>query len=219
MERIKKENNEAYDWLMEHNDPSSWSRHTFDYKAKSDHITNNMTESFNHWVGSLRSKPILNLIDEIRIKVMSRLHKIYEKVCTMEGMVTPNVRKKLMMIMSDSRFCTLLQSGYEQFEVTDGLLRFVVHVTNKTCCCKVWDAIGIPCKHAASAIRHIRGDMEAYCDSFYTVERYILAHKEMIKPLLDLDKLEVDDGTDVWHLPPLKRQPSRPNKKKIEGNL
>ncbi|XP_042515321.1 uncharacterized protein LOC122089686 [Macadamia integrifolia] len=59
IERIKEVNKEAYDWLVKNNQPSMWCRHAFDKRAKSDHVTNNMTESFNNWNGELRSKPIL----------------------------------------------------------------------------------------------------------------------------------------------------------------
>jgi len=50
MNEIKKINVEAYTWL-ENNHPSMWARSTFDTSIKSDHITNNMSESFNNWVG------------------------------------------------------------------------------------------------------------------------------------------------------------------------
>ncbi|KAL0277968.1 UNVERIFIED_CONTAM: hypothetical protein Sradi_7308700, partial [Sesamum radiatum] len=38
-------------------------RHAFDERLKNDHVTNNISESFNHWVGDLRSKPVLTLVD------------------------------------------------------------------------------------------------------------------------------------------------------------
>ncbi|XP_042521317.1 uncharacterized protein LOC122094781 [Macadamia integrifolia] len=49
MKAIKEINSEAYDWL-DIQPPKIWSRHAFDIRAKSDHITNNTAESFNQWI-------------------------------------------------------------------------------------------------------------------------------------------------------------------------
>ncbi|XP_043700195.1 uncharacterized protein LOC122650895 [Telopea speciosissima] len=50
MNAMKSLNKEAHDWLMK-NPVSAWARHAFDHRIKSDHVTNNMTESFNQWIG------------------------------------------------------------------------------------------------------------------------------------------------------------------------
>ena len=66
MKRIKKhKNGEPHDWLLEV-PIFQWSRHMFNFKVKSDHMTNNMTESFNNWVEKIRRLPICKLIDAIR---------------------------------------------------------------------------------------------------------------------------------------------------------
>ncbi|XP_043721116.1 uncharacterized protein LOC122668643 [Telopea speciosissima] len=69
MNGIKEEKKEAYDWLMK-TPVQMWARHAFDHRAKSDHITNNMTESFNQWIAPIWSKPILTMIDQIRLKLI-----------------------------------------------------------------------------------------------------------------------------------------------------
>ena len=80
MGEIKKENIHAYNWLME-KPLHLWTRHVFDVDVKSDHVTNNMTESFNQWIGTVRGKPILTLLENIRIKLMKRFHDRYVKSC------------------------------------------------------------------------------------------------------------------------------------------
>ena len=76
MGEIKKENILAYNWLME-KPLHLWTRHAFDVDVKSDHVTNNMTESFNQWIGTVRGKPVLTLLENIRIKLMKRFHDRY----------------------------------------------------------------------------------------------------------------------------------------------
>ena len=62
----------APDWLLSillH----QWARHAFNDDAKSDDITNNMTESFNAWLGKVRGLPIFRILDAIRQKSMVRV--------------------------------------------------------------------------------------------------------------------------------------------------
>ena len=86
---------------------------------KNDHITNNIAESFNHWVGDLRGATILNILDGLRAKLMSRLPKRFEKACTWKNSIVLNVIKKLNEFSVQGRKCTLLYaSGYE-FQVKE----------------------------------------------------------------------------------------------------
>ena len=78
MERIKQLKPDARSWL-EKLEKSIWARHANESSAKSDHITNNMTKSFNNWVGDLRGKPILTMIDTLRARIMNRLPKRYSR--------------------------------------------------------------------------------------------------------------------------------------------
>jgi len=80
MEELKKLNPEAYQWLID-KIPARWSRHAFDGRGKSDHITNNMLESFNNWIGQLRGKPILNLIETLLMKWMEKMQQRYADAC------------------------------------------------------------------------------------------------------------------------------------------
>ncbi|XP_043721082.1 uncharacterized protein LOC122668609 [Telopea speciosissima] len=206
MNEMKEDNEGAYDWLMKTPVPM-WARHAFDHRAKSDHITNNCTESFNHWVGPLRSKPILTLVDDLRVKMMKRLHKRYESGLTSFTRLTPTICEKLEAVWKGMRHCVPISAGREMFEIQDGSgLRYVVNMTESTCECGVWVATGLSCKHVGVCIPNYRGTLEDYCDPAYTTERYLMAYQEIIYPLSDLSTLQ---ETDL--LPPiLKRGIGRP---------
>ncbi|XP_043705494.1 uncharacterized protein LOC122655357 [Telopea speciosissima] len=215
MQKILLCDKEAHDWLMRSH-LSTWSRHAFDFSCKSDHITNNMTESLNNWIGDVRSKPILSLIDEIRVKLMRRFYKRYSHAMKQEGIVTPSVQKIIRSINEQARDCNPMQASDYEFEVLEGRTQFVVHLQNRTCSCRVWEATGIPCKHVAACVMSNREDIHIYCDPCYSVERYKLAYREVIHPLTSLDEWEVVPGDDMMLPPPLKRQPGRPKKNKRE---
>lgn len=69
---VKSVSTEAHKWLSDLTS-SSWSRHAFDVRVKNDHISNNLAESLNHWVGPLRFKPVLSMLEGIRKKLMTRI--------------------------------------------------------------------------------------------------------------------------------------------------
>ncbi|KAK1272971.1 hypothetical protein QJS04_geneDACA024735 [Acorus gramineus] len=52
-----------------------WSRHQFGITGKCHYITNNLSESFNAFIGEPRQLPIVELIDMIRQKIMVKLDK------------------------------------------------------------------------------------------------------------------------------------------------
>ncbi|XP_043700398.1 uncharacterized protein LOC122651138 [Telopea speciosissima] len=156
MSDIRTMDNTAYEWLMK--DPESmWARHAFDTGAKSDHITNNMLESFNQWVSTIRTKPILTLIDTLRLKIMDRMYHKFQKGQSFQGTLTPMVRKKKIKIQEASKDCISHGGADDEFEVIELTgRRCVVKLRQWSCTCKVWDVTGLPCKHAASAIAMTR---------------------------------------------------------------
>ncbi|KAL0354010.1 UNVERIFIED_CONTAM: hypothetical protein Sangu_0982300 [Sesamum angustifolium] len=203
LHKIKELKPAAYEWLLKI--PAElWSRHAFDHRLKNDHVTNNLSESFNHWVGELRSKPILTLVDGLRAKLMCRLQKRKMKGNKWSGILVPNAVKELNNIKEESRKCHLLVAGEHEFEVQD----------QKTCNCQVWDISGIPCRHATLGINYRREDVESYCDSRFSLDKYMKAYKYSIHPVPDQTFWPL--GVDVTHttlLPPvIKRMPGRPKK-------
>ncbi|XP_043717917.1 uncharacterized protein LOC122665848 [Telopea speciosissima] len=212
MDTIKSIDNAAYEWLNR-KPHTLWSRHAFDLRCKNDSITNNVTESFNSWVGSLRSKPILSLLDSIRIKVMERLYNRYQKGCTYESMITPKVLHKIATVKEQSRHCHVYAFSPYEFEVAEKFVRkFVVDLEKRSCICRVWECTGVPCKHAAAAISYKRQIVEDYCDGCYSKQRYLVTYANMIHPLPNIQDLSKEGPQGVVQPPKLKRLPGRPHK-------
>lgn len=66
-------------------------KHCFDPSVKCDHVTNNINESLNSWVDEMRGKPILALIDGIRVKLMTKLHTTLQKGRSWNSGVPPTI--------------------------------------------------------------------------------------------------------------------------------
>ena len=110
MNEMKAKYQKAYEWMME-TPTLHWSVHLYDESVKSDHTSNNMTESFNAWLGKHRSKPVLTLLENIRRKVMRRIHRRHEKAVGWTFNVPPTVRKRLEVNKKESRKCELYVAG------------------------------------------------------------------------------------------------------------
>ncbi|XP_043714717.1 uncharacterized protein LOC122663075 [Telopea speciosissima] len=115
---IKSMDTTIYEWLIK--DPKKlWARHAFDVGPKSEYITNNMTYSFNQWISAIRTKPILTLIDALRLKLMDRMYHKFHKGQSFYGTITPMVRKKLIKIQETSRDCISHGGADDEFEVIE----------------------------------------------------------------------------------------------------
>lgn len=210
MESIKSISVEAHKWLSEVS--TVWSRHAFNEAVKNDHITNNLAESFNHWVGPLRFKPVLTMLEGIRTKLMTRLQKRYEKGLHWTGTVGPHVRKRLQKAQVKGRnSTTLLFAGGDEYEVLENGVSHHLHLNAHTCTCMEWQISGIPCRHAATALTHKRANLEDYCDMYFHKDYYLKAHGGIIHPVPDQTRW-INVGGDTVEPPPLKRLPGRPRK-------
>ena len=199
--------------MVEKLQKSTWARHAYEPSAKSDHITNNMTESFNNWVGDLRGKPILTMVDTLRARIMNRLQKRYLKACEWETTVTLAVVKKLNIVKEASRRCNLLLAGEVEFEVIDRCVHYTFNLQGRTCICNEQDISGLPCRHATCGIVHRREPLKLYCDAYFSKATYFRAYSELIHPIPDVSlwpPLEVTPSSVLP--PPLRRLPGRPKK-------
>ena len=70
--------------------------------VKCDYITNNISETFNYWIGELRYKPMFDLLDGIRKKLMKLFDKKKRIVNKWKEPLVPNTRKYLKRIFKAS---------------------------------------------------------------------------------------------------------------------
>ena len=73
MEKIKAANPKAHEWLVNKN-PKSWSRPFFNEGVCCEDVENGFSECFNAVLVSIRHKPIITMLESMRVLVMERLH-------------------------------------------------------------------------------------------------------------------------------------------------
>ncbi|CAI9098791.1 OLC1v1035498C1 [Oldenlandia corymbosa var. corymbosa] len=139
----KKINPDAYQYVDDL-DEQTWARHAFSESLKCEHITNNISESFNSWVGDLRGKPVVVMYDTIRGRLMSKIHTRYAEATLWVYDVTPRVIKQLKANAQASRTLKFWCFQDKLFEVREENKSFVVKLDEGYCDCKEWNHTGIP---------------------------------------------------------------------------
>ncbi|KAK4434150.1 hypothetical protein Salat_0577700 [Sesamum alatum] len=178
--------------------PNAWSRHGFDVSVKVDHVTNNMTESFNAFLGKMRQRPVIHLIEWYRTKVMKRFFTRYQKALAWQTKLPPNVNARVERNQRAERKLLVIPSSEYLFEVSDDR-KYIVNLKELTCQCREWQVSGIPCKHAMGCILYMRLDPVQFVDEHLTTEAYLRTYKGKIQTVPD---------ESIWpenpHIPPLK---------------
>jgi len=72
-----------------------WSRSRFVPRPACDTVVNNMSEGFNSTIVDARSKPIITMMEEIRIYLMKRWASNRKKIATVEGPICPKIKSRL----------------------------------------------------------------------------------------------------------------------------
>ncbi|CAH1453381.1 unnamed protein product [Lactuca virosa] len=195
-----------------------WSRSKFGTTSKCDYITNNVSETFNSWIGKLRYKPVLDLLDAIREKIMKRFDKKRNLVSTWNGVLVPIAKNHLNDTAKNLGEYEVTRSCENQAEVKYKGTRWEVSLDERKCSCRVWQVQGRPYVHAAAFIAFIRdANWDKYVDPYFTIEKFKSAYAFQIAPMPGQDQCAEKNGEKIYP-PIIKRPPGRPRKNRIKSS-
>ncbi|KAK2658012.1 hypothetical protein Ddye_011064 [Dipteronia dyeriana] len=178
---------------------------------KSDHVTNNISECFNVWMGKFRAQPALTILEGVRRKMIQRMAKRLEEGRNWVSNIPDLVNKKLSKRQDDSRFVLVLCASDKEFEVKDGVTFYMVNLDSKRCDYGLWELFGIPCKHALAVLTGTRQQAKIFIHSYLLKVAYIRTYNNIIHPIPDQSLWPNIQANPV--LPPEKKRKSgRPNK-------
>ena len=103
MEELSKFSQEAYDHLIKR-DPTTWSRAFFELDRACEAVENGISESFNSVIVEARRKPLLTMLEEIRLYCMERFQVMSTKAQTWEGEICPNILRKMNHFHRNMRY-------------------------------------------------------------------------------------------------------------------
>ncbi|XP_062085841.1 uncharacterized protein LOC133791949 [Humulus lupulus] len=173
-----------------------------------------MCEGFNGTKSILaaRDRPILSMLERIRMYMMQRLTKNRHSVIMWESSIAPRVATVLEKnkVEAGSHIPTKgSEFMYQVMNMYGGM--YSVDLANWVCSCRRWELTGIPCSHVVAAIWHKREDPVTYVSKWYTKEYYMKAYSQQIFPIRNQD--EWPRSGKVGMIKPIgKTQPGRPKK-------
>ncbi|XP_019225351.1 PREDICTED: uncharacterized protein LOC109206933 [Nicotiana attenuata] len=143
-------NKDAAESLLKY-PPQSWCRAYLDTVCKNQSVDNNLTESFNSWILEARQKPIIKMLEDIRLKVMNMMTKHEAEASTWSNEYSPKSLELYNEFMEIAQVCKVNSNGEGGYEVSEGADKHCVNLSIKKCTCRAWDLTGIPCPHAIRA--------------------------------------------------------------------
>uniref|UniRef100_A0A2N9IZN7 Uncharacterized protein n=1 Tax=Fagus sylvatica TaxID=28930 RepID=A0A2N9IZN7_FAGSY len=110
MEYLKGLDEKAWKWLSKIL-AKQWCKAYFTKRTLSDCLVNNISESFNAMILLARDKPILSMLEWIRVRLMTKLHTKRIGMEKYGGSVCPNVQNKLEKLKMESWSFSAMPSG------------------------------------------------------------------------------------------------------------
>ncbi|XP_057789665.1 uncharacterized protein LOC131006527 [Salvia miltiorrhiza] len=143
-------------------------------------VDNNCSESFNSNIVDARHKPIVSMLEDIRLMCMKRITDRKSALLTWKGEWAPNVVRFFDQNKSDSIKCHVVWNGEYGYEVSEGEDRHNVFVDTKKCTCRVWELTGVPCCHTIVVFHFSSIDLMTVISQCYYKEVYAKAYEHVI---------------------------------------
>ncbi|GKA02123.1 calcium/proton exchanger [Tanacetum coccineum] len=157
----------AHEWLVERN-PNSWCRAYFEMDRCSAAFENGISESFNSRILGARGKPIITMLEDIRVFLMQRMWCMNKLAFENKDSITQSVRRQMEFNKKIQSHWLVFPSGYREVEVRRGDQSFGVNLHTMTCVCNMWQLSGIPCIHAMVRYMHMKMNTYLGVDEWYS---------------------------------------------------
>ncbi|GKD46895.1 hypothetical protein Tco_1271540 [Tanacetum coccineum] len=164
----------AYDYLIQRN-PNSWSRAFFEMDRRCATFENRISESFNRAILGPRIKPIITMLEEIRLYIMQRLVAMNKLAFSLEDTITPSIRKRLDILKEKQREWIVFPNRFQELVVRKGDQSYGVSLQHKVCQCRMWE-LRVPYVHVVVAYMHVRSDLDAGVSYWYRKESWFNAY-------------------------------------------
>ncbi|KAJ9535262.1 hypothetical protein OSB04_un001638 [Centaurea solstitialis] len=161
MNEIRMFHKGAHDCLIKR-EPKTWSRAFFDTYSCCEVVENGFSQCFNDILVKIRSKPIITMLEAIRMILMERMARMRNTCESWSLDICPTVIKKLDNAKISQRYWNVLPGGGTTFEVRQGHDAFIVDEALRTCTCRMWQLSSVPCPHVVAAIFYLHKLPEDY---------------------------------------------------------
>nr|KAJ0187152.1 hypothetical protein LSAT_V11C900491060 [Lactuca sativa] len=176
MDTIKKLNPGAYEHLLS-KEPQTWCRAYMSTGYVCEAVKNGISECFKSIIVDTRKKPLITMLDEIRIYIMDRFAHMIKEITKWNSRICPVV------------FWLVIHSQQHVFEARRGCDSYMVDLDGRHCTCRLWDLAGIPCVHAFATINYIQQTPDEYIDHMFSKEQFLKCYSANITTV---------NGSNLW---------------------
>ncbi|XP_057803709.1 uncharacterized protein LOC131019041 [Salvia miltiorrhiza] len=180
-------------------------------------VDNNISESFNSSISDARHKPIISMLEEIRMLVMSRIKDRKQLVDHWKTEWCPKAMQMFEANKAASMNCNVLWNGDYGYEVEEGEDKHIVFVDTKKCSCRMWDLSGIPCPHAIAAFYSSQLDPLSVMSNWYHSSMYRKSYEHAIQPIPGYKFWDIQ-FKDYIEAPPVEKKIGRPKKNRVRAS-
>ncbi|KAL3725982.1 hypothetical protein ACJRO7_030946 [Eucalyptus globulus] len=157
------------------------------------------------------------MLDGIRKLLMVRMYEKSQLMVGSRDEICPRIRLKIEEEKMKSKFCILKPSTASRFEVEVNDDTFMVDLNNKTCICRQWDILGIPCNHAISCINFMKCNLNDFVADCFKKTVYEGCYQFAL-PTLNGKKMWPATSEEPLLPPPFRKLPGRPKKDRKRSN-
>ncbi|KAL6289246.1 hypothetical protein ACE6H2_006756 [Prunus campanulata] len=160
-----------------------WSRAHMDGR-RYNVMTTNIAESINSVLRFARMLPVVHLIGEIINLLVKWFTERRELALKCTTTLCPNFgEKKLRNRLDDASRMNVVKLNNVQYNVVDGDMDGLVHMTNNSCSCRKFQLEQLPCKHVVAVCRFLNQNVYSKASRYYTRNTWLNAYSDTIYPV------------------------------------
>lgn len=129
---MKELDEEAWQYLADI-EPAQWTRSNCTSRTLTDCLVKNLSEYFNSMILKSRDKPILAMLEQIRVRIITRLYTKRKCIESYASKLCPNIQDRLEKLKVESKSFSATPAGRFLYEVDNPRERHLVDLINRTC--------------------------------------------------------------------------------------
>nr|GEX19224.1 hypothetical protein [Tanacetum cinerariifolium] len=188
----------------------------FRHESKCPNFENGICESFNRAILVHRTKPIITMLEDIRLYIMLRLVEMNRVARNWDHSITPSIRKMIELLKIAQRDWMAIPRGFSELEVRKGHESYGVNIHLRKCLCRMWQLSRIPCVHSVAAYNHMNRNPIGGVDHCYSQRKWFKAYQFSIKPVFGTTMWKKNKSSPILQ-PILITMPGRPRKNRMKA--
>ncbi|RWR87935.1 hypothetical protein CKAN_01689900 [Cinnamomum micranthum f. kanehirae] len=177
-------------------------------------LNSNAAECTNSLLKDTRVLPITEQVEEIRANLMEFFQKRHLESQNITTRLTPYAEKLMNQEVEESLQLHVRVAGPIEFQVQSAEFVDVVDLERRTCTCRKWEIMGIPCSHSLASMKMRNLNPYDFVEDWYLTTTYRTTYNEVLHATRDSRQWEHTSDEKV--LPPCAtKQPGRPKKNRV----